>query len=307
MIPYYNRVTRKVETEKVYGGAWLDWAYRNRVGFFLTDRIFSKRWVSRLFGAFEDSTLSRAKIADFIEKYGIGMEEFEEASYSCFNDFFIRRFKPGKRPFPADSGTFAAGAEARYLAFSCLGSEQKFKVKGIDIDLAELLRDPDLAERFAGGSVLIARLCPVDYHRFHFPFTGRLLRHFRVAGRYHSVNPVALEAAPRVFLENERQIAVLEHPQGGMTAMIEVGALGVGKIVQTAYDTGTSLPLAFEMGAEKGYFLFGGSTVIWILERGKFELCEDLLENSARGMETWVPLGQKLGRIKGSEQRTDPH
>jgi len=307
MIPYYNRVTGKIENEKVYGGSWLDWAYQNRFGFYLTDHLFSRRWVSRMFGAFEDSPLSRLKIRDFIRKYDIRMEDYEEAGYSCFNDFFIRRFKPGVRPFPDSPRRFAAGAEARYLAFTGLKPDQHFDVKGFDVNLAGLVQDPELAKQFEGGTLIIARLCPVDYHRFHFPFTGRLVRHYPVAGRYHSVNPVALKAAPRVFLENERQIAVLEHEQFGTCAMIEVGALGVGKIVQSAYNSRTSLPLAFEMGSEKGYFLFGGSTVIWLLGRGKIKLCDDLLQNSAKGIETWIPLGQTLGEVESGEQRTGPH
>jgi phosphatidylserine decarboxylase len=307
MIPYYNRVTQKIENEQVYGGAYLDWAYQNPIGFFLTDHVLSKRWVSRLFGAFEDSSFSRAKIKNFVEKYNIPMEDFEDASYSCFNDFFIRKFKSGKRPFSNSNTQFAAGAEARYLAFTDLKADQRFAIKGIDINLEDLLQDKDLAKTFLGGTLLIARLCPVDYHRFHFPFSGKLTRHYPVAGQYHSVNPVALKAAPRVFLENERQIAILEHDFFGKCAMIEVGALGVGKIVQSAYNSKTSLPLAFEMGSEKGYFLFGGSTVIWLIEHGKIKLCEDLLINSARGIETWIPLGQTLGEVNSSEQRPSPH
>ena len=165
MIPYYNRVTRKIENEQVYGGTYLNWAYRNRLGFFLTDHVFSKRWLSRIFGAIEDSVLSRSKIDDFIRKYQIRMEEFEETDYSCFNDFFIRKFKPGVRNFSASDRDFGAGAEARYLVFADLKPRQKFKVKGLEIDLEELLQDADLAREFEGGCLLLARLCPVDYHR----------------------------------------------------------------------------------------------------------------------------------------------
>lgn len=295
MIPYFNRVTQKVETEQVYGNAWLEWAYRNRVGHFLTDRIFSRRFVSRLFGAYEDSPLSRSRIPEFIRQYGIRLEDFEKVEYRNFNEFFIRRFKSGVRPFSTSEKIFSAGAEARYLVFEHLRSRQKFPVKGIEIDLAELLGDASLSSKFEGGSLLLARLCPVDYHRFHFPFSGKLVLHRRLKGRYHSVNPVAIAVAPRVFLENERQVSLLEHPHFGACAMIEVGALGVGKIVQSAWSEGTPLPFQFEMGQEKGYFLFGGSTVIWLVEKGKIRLSEDLLKNSAEGLETWVPLGQPLG------------
>jgi len=297
MIPYYNRVTQKVENEKVYGGDYLSWAYRNRLGFFLTDQFFSKRWLSRIFGAIENSSFSRLKIPDFVSRYGINMEDYEDTSYSCFNDFFIRRFKPGKRNFSNSSREFGAGAEARYLVFTDLKLQQRFQVKGIEIDLPELLGSPELASEFEGGSLILARLCPVDYHRFHFPFSGLLTHHSRVPGVLHSVNPVAIETAPRVFLENERQVAIIEHPKFGRSAMIEVGALGVGKIVQSAYSERTPLPFKFEMGQEKGYFLFGGSTVIWLLKKEKIKLSDDLIQNSAKGLETWVPLGQKLGDL----------
>jgi phosphatidylserine decarboxylase len=297
MIPYYNRVTRKIENEQVYGGAYLNWAYQNRLGFFLTDHLFSKRWLSRIFGAIEDSSFSRSKIKPFVHRYDIRMEDFEEVAYSCFNDFFIRRFKPGVRSFSSSEKDFCAGAEARYLVFPDLKPRQKFKVKGIEVDLEELLQDAGLAREFEGGCLILARLCPVDYHRFHFPLSGLLTRHYRIPGGLHSVNPVAIEAAPRVFLENERQVAIMEHPKFGRSAMIEVGALGVGKIVQSSYSERTPLPHKFDKGLEKGYFLFGGSTVIWLLQKGKIKLSQDLLEHSSKGLETWVPLGQSLGEL----------
>ncbi len=295
MIRYYHRTHQRVETEKVYGGAWLHWAYGTRTGRLLTEQIFSRRWVSKLFGAFEDSVLSRSKIDDFIRRYEIPMEEFEEAPYSTFNEFFIRRFKPGLRPFEKNSGIFCAGAEARYLAFENLKGSQVFPVKGIEIDLEVLLNDRDIAREFEGGSLLLARLCPVDYHRFHFPFEGTLTHFSRISGDYHSVNPAAFEAEPKVFLKNERQVSILEHSRFGRVAMIEVGALGVGKIVQSAFPIPLKSAVKFDRGAEKGYFLFGGSTVIWLVQKGKLKLSADLVENSARNLETWVPLGQALG------------
>ncbi len=295
MIRYYHRTHQRVETEQVYGEAWLNWAYRTLPGRLLTRHLFSKQWVSRIFGVFEDSPLSRSKIDDFILKYRIDMEEFETTVYSNFNQFFIRKFKDGKRPFVSDTGTFCAGAEARYLVFESLKSKQTFPVKGIEIDLGILLQDAEIAKEFECGTLILARLCPVDYHRFHFPFEGNLIRHTRVSGEYHSVNPAAFEAEPKVFLKNERQVAILESPVFGKVAMIEVGALGVGKIVQSAYSPLDAMPVKFARGAEKGYFLFGGSTVIWLVQNGKLKLSRDLVENSARNLETWVPLGQALG------------
>ncbi len=298
MIRYFNRATQRIEDEIVYGGKFVELAYKNKIGFALTDFLFSKRWLSLLMGAFESSTLSSREIKPFIEAYKIKMSDFEETSYSNFNDFFIRKFKPGIRNFDSDEKVFCAGAEARYLAFENIKADQRFTVKGFDINLSELLKNKEWGAEFEGGTFIVARLCPVDYHRFHFPTSGVLVQRYRVSGALHSVNPVVFEAEPKVFLRNEREVSLFETPRFGKVAMIEVGALGVGKIVQTATSPIHSLPQKFDKGAEKGYFLFGGSTVIWLLQKGKLELSSDLRTNSLDGLETWIPLGSALGEEK---------
>ena len=282
----------------MYGTALIDLAYKNKIGFFITDKILASGWLNRLMGAYEDSSFSTSKIKKFIADYSLDMSEFESVSYRSFNDFFTRKFKPGKRVFKTSPTTFCAGAEGRYLAFETLSSKTKVKVKGIDIDLQVLLGSEKLAEAFHGGTLIICRLCPVDYHRYHFPISGKLTSAHTIHGEYHSVNPVALEIDPAIFLKNERQIAMLEHSLFGEVAMIEVGALGVGKIVQSAYAQSLSSDapsLKFDKGQEKGYFLFGGSTVLWLIQKGKLELSEDLAQNSKSGLETWIPLGGTLG------------
>ena len=296
MIQYYNRKSHSVETEKVYGASALEWAYQSKLGFFLTHTFFSKKWLSVLMGWYESSRFSIKKIAPFIQNYEIKMEEYETTAYASFNDFFIRKFKSGLRPFSPSETVFAAGAEARYLLFQNLSAKTTLRVKGIDLQLTELIGEPQLASEFEGGNLIIARLCPVDYHRYHFPVSGTLTRHYTVSGELHSVNPVALKVKPDIFLKNERQVAILENPHFGKIAMIEVGALGVGKIIQSAYTQSTPLPLAITKGTEKGYFLFGGSTVIWVFQKNKFNPSADLLENSLKGLETWVQLGDSLSR-----------
>jgi phosphatidylserine decarboxylase len=300
VIRYFNRNTKKLETETVYGGDFVNWAYQTKVGYFLTRSLFSKRWLSVLMGAYEDSKISISQIAPFIKSYGINMNEFVASDYQSFNDFFIRKFVPGARPFTGGETTLSAGAEARYLAFENLEATQTFAVKGFHIDLAELFKSEEIAMRFLGGTLIIARLCPVDYHRFHFPVSGEVSKHYRVPGALHSVNPVVFKSVPEVFFANEREIAILETENFGSVAMIEVGALGVGKIVQSAYSNRSALPYKFDKGQEKGYFLFGGSTVIWLIEKGKLTLSPDLIEYSAQGIETWLPLGSPLGESRKS-------
>jgi phosphatidylserine decarboxylase len=305
MIRYHNRSSNRVENEKVYGSQYVDLAYKNPIGFFLTKLFFVKPWLSKIMGAHEDSPRSVSKIDSFVKQYDIKMEDYEPQAFKSFNEFFIRKFKKEKRPFDSNPGVFCAGAEARYLAFENISANTRVKVKGIELSISELFGHNDeakkLGQEFDGGTVIIARLCPVDYHRYHFPCDGEVIRQYRVEGVLHSVNPVALSVKPEIFLINERQVCIFRNSLFGEVAMIEVGALGVGKIVQSYQDQ------KFVKGDEKGYFLFGGSTVIWVLKKGAITLAQDLLSNSSSSseiLETWIPLGDKLGECRSDISRT---
>jgi phosphatidylserine decarboxylase len=304
VIRYHNRVSNRVENEQVYGSQYVDLAYKNPIGFFLTKLFFVRPWLSKIMGAVENSKSSRSKILPFIAKYEIKMEDYEPQDFKNFNEFFIRKFRNGKRPFNPSAATFCAGAEARYLAFENISANFRVKVKGIDVSISELFGHTKeahtLAQEFDGGTVIIARLCPVDYHRFHFPCNGEVITQYRVKGVLHSVNPVALAAHPEIFLVNERQVCIFKNSTFGNVAMIEVGALGVGKIVQS-YADGKFNTIKFDKGDEKGYFLFGGSTVIWVLKKGAITLAQDLKTNSSNiegSLETWIPLGDTLGEFR---------
>lgn len=309
MIRYYNRVSKRVENEKVYGSRYVELAYKNAFGFFLTRVLFARRWFSKIMGWVEDSKSSTARIAPFIEQYQIPMEDYEPQEFKSFNEFFIRKFKAGKRNFNPSPEIFCAGAEARYLAYENITANSRVKVKGIDVSISELFGTTKeahaLAQEFDGGTVIIARLCPVDYHRYHFPCDGEVLHQYRVEGLLHSVNPVALATHPEIFLINERQVCIFKNPSFGNVAMIEVGALGVGKIIQS-YKKTNFVGTKFVKGDEKGYFLFGGSTVIWVLKKGAITLTEDLSANSTNTkeiIETWIPLGDRLGEFRSDFNR----
>ena len=297
-IVYVNRVTGKQEVEKVYGDALIRFAYQNAVGAWLTEHLLSKKWLSDLYGRLQDGPRSTAKIAGFVEQFGIQMDDFVDPGFKSFNEFFIRKFKEGKRPFESDPKRMAAPAEARYLAWESIQPDQLFPVKGKFLSANALLGGHPLASEFENGPLMIARLCPVDYHRFHFPDSGRLLEDFRLVGKYHSVNPIALQAQGDIFCTNERHVSILETENFGRLAYIEVGALCVGKIVQS-YRGVAGDALAFERGDEKGYFLFGGSTVILLGQAGRWTPDTDLLEATSRGVETWLPLGQGIARGGG--------
>jgi phosphatidylserine decarboxylase len=292
-ILYWNRSTATEEVEKVYGDAALKWIYETKTGQELAEQVLSRGFLSKLYGAYQSSGLSKSKVAPFIRQFQIPMDEYEDVPYKTFNDFFIRKFKSGMRPFAQSPRELAAFAEARYLAYEKISVDQTFPVKGSQLSAPVLLGSAEHAKPFVGGPLLLARLCPTDYHRFHFPDAGEVLDSYTIAGKLHSVNPIALQHKGEIFGTNERQISILQTQNFGKLAYIEVGAMMVGKIVQTHLNARGA---KFERGEEKGYFLFGGSTVIVLGEPGLWKPDADLLEQTSQQRETLVRLGERVAR-----------
>ena len=97
---------------------------------------------------------------------------------------------------------------------------------------------------------------------------------------------------PSILWENKRFITRLKTPQCGEVLLVEVGATCVGTVRQT-YRPGE----AVEKGAEKGFFLFGGSCVITIFEPGRVRFADDLVENSRQGREVYALMGDVAGTM----------
>ena len=168
-------------------------------------------------------------------------------------------------------------------------ADRPFPLKGATRSLREVF-GPNGAPTVPDGryDIAVIRLAPVDYHRFHFPCDCRTPdRTVVLPGRYHSVNPIALVRHPDVYADNERQILRCETAFGPLW-LVDVGAFGVGTIVQTFAGTD------HVKGDEKGYFKFGGSTVILITTAGALSFDADLVANSSNGLETWVRCGEKI-------------
>src|SRR5476649_1841623 len=170
-IRYYDRYAQTVKTERVYGEKWLSFAYENPVGRFFVWLLVRRALFSRWYGWKMNKRISGMQVLPFIIKYDINVDEFAKSAfdYKTFNEFFYRALKPAVRPIAPGAGVAVFPADGRHLAFPDVDAADGFYVKGMKFTLAELLGDAALAEKFAGGAMLISRLCPVDYHRFHFP------------------------------------------------------------------------------------------------------------------------------------------
>lgn len=291
-IHYYHRYKRTIEIEQVYGEKWLRWAYETRPGRFAV-RFFARRaWFSKWYGWKMNKRVSALQVIPFIAKYDIDVDEFAKSAfdYKTFNDFFYRALKPEVRPIAPGENVAVFPADGRHLAFPDVEAAEGFYVKGAKFTLAELLGDTALAEQFAGGAMVISRLCPVDYHRFHFPVDGTPGEPTLIKGWLYSVSPVALRLYLRYLVENKRMITRIESPQFGTVVMVEVGATNVGAIRQT-YMPGR--PVA--KGDEKGLFAFGGSCVITLFQAGRIRFDADIVEQSAQCLETYAHMGDRLG------------
>lgn len=293
-IKYFNREKQDFEIEKVYGDKAVKWMYSTASGNVLAN-LLVKAPVSVAYGALQSTAWSKSKVDPFIKDFNINMNEYlpEEGRdsrdpYSSFNAFFIRRFKDGSRPFLETPNIMPAFSEARYFGYESIKDEEVIPVKGKYLNSKELLANEKWTSTFQDGPLLLARLCPVDYHRYHYPDNGKVIDYYKVGGEYHSVNPVALKEKADIFSTNIREVTILETENFGKLAYVEVGAIMVGKIIQS-----TDLK-DFNRGDEKGYFLFGGSTVIVIGEKGKWKPSEDIMDLTGKGIETYIKLGSPV-------------
>jgi phosphatidylserine decarboxylase len=251
--------------------------------------ISSSPTIDWLVAAYQNTRWSARKIEPFVRKHRIDMLEFEPGPYRTYSDFFERKFRPGKRPFPEERGTMGAFAEARYFAWEKLDLEMQFPIKGQSLRPELLLDDRKLAQQFQGGPVMLARLAPVDYHHLHYVDAGMTKRVNRLGRRLWTVNPNALRHQPDIPFQNERSIQVLETENFGCITLVEIGALSVGRIVQ---EHDTNKP--FKRGDRKAVFRFGGSAVVMFGEEGRWTPAEDLLRTTAEGLETFVRLGEPV-------------
>ena len=193
------------------------------------------------------------------------------------------------------------------------------EIKGNYYSIEKILKAP-CPEFLKGGTLLVFRLSLPDYHRYIFPARGRLLRTKKIKGRLDSVRKEA--AHFKAFSENKREISLLELEGMGKILHVEVGAMLVGhihnhlgfkpsfdKAVECHKEKGTEccgekgniqiggknhLAHCFAAGEEKGYFSLGGSTIVEMLS-DKIVIDKDLFENTKKGLETKLEIGERIG------------
>ncbi len=292
MIKIYNRQTKQYGIEQVAGGKLLNTLYTTGRGKLGLELLVKRKIYSALTGFFCDRKISRKTIKGFADKFSIDINECENKleDFNSFNDFFARKLKPSARKYDVAEEKLLSPGDGRLQAWENIDTEKLLQIKGMPYSLSELLKDEKLAREYKGGTYLILRLCPVDYHRFHFFDSGKCMETQKVKGEYYSVNPVALSKIPELFCRNKREYSIFKTDNFGEVLFIEVGATSVGSIIQT-YTPGERV----SRGDEKGYFKFGGSTILLVFKKNMVKIDEDIIQQTEEGFETRVLAGEAIG------------
>ena len=280
----YVRQDKSFTEDSQYGGGLLEKLYNTWYG-----RVLSKFILLPVFStmaASKDRRRSSAKkIAPFVEKYGIDMNDFEEREYVSFSDFFTRSIKPGKRPFDSDPNAVIAPADSKVLCYG-IRDDLKFTVKGSEYTPDEITGNNVDTGSFAGGKAIVFRLSMDDYHHYCHIDSGSITDSYEIKGKLHTVSSISSKY--KIYKENHRIVNVLDTDHFGKVIYIEVGALLVGRIKNNGITK-------FVKGQEKGYFEQGGSTIVLFFEKDRINVDPDILEMSGNGIETKVRMGERIG------------
>lgn len=264
----------------------LRFLYRTILGRIILKFLICKK-ISLIFGYIMDSKFSKHFISKFIKKNNIDLNLYERKKYTSFNDFFKRRKLKEYLDFKKDKNFFLSPCDGKLLAYK-LNDKNLFKIKNLTYSLESLVKDKELSDEFKNGNILIFRLEPQNYHRFHFIDDGKFISFKKIDGSLHTVRPIAFENH-KVFLENQRDISCVLTENFGKIIYVEVGALFVGKIKNKRVKN-------FKKGDEKGYFEFGGSTVI-LITKEMIKIFDEIFINTKNNKETIIKTSNILGKI----------
>ena len=258
--------------------------YGHALGRFLL-KLLTRPFISKAAGWFLSTKASCIFIKSFIRNHNIDISQYESAQYKSYNDFFCRKIRPELRPVDKNPHHLVSPCDSK-LTVIPIADNTHFTLKHTPYTVASLIQNDALAREFSGGYALIFRLTVDDYHRYGYIDDGTREPFVKIPGVLHTVNPIANDYYP-IYKANSREYAVLHTENFDDVLMMEVGALLVGRIVNHPETQ-------FSRGQEKGYFRFGGSTVVLLIKENVVQIDSDILQNSADGIETVVKYGEKI-------------
>lgn len=276
----YNKKTNSYEEEYEGQENLLNFLYNTFIGRILLKLIFARPWFSKLRASYYKSPTSYKEIHPFIEKYHIDVTGYKIHEWNTFNDFFIRKRKIINH---SNINDLNAIADSKLSAYK-IDKDLVLNIKRSKYSLEDIVGGNNL-EEFKNGYALVFRLSTFDYHRYCFLDDGEVIDCYKINGELHTVRPVSKKY--KVYSRNTRIVNKLNTDHFGDVIQVEVGAMLVGCIQNNNKKS-------FKKLEEKGYFEYGGSTII-LLMKNNVKIDEKIVELTTKGIETKVKIGEKIG------------
>lgn len=280
----YDREAKTISKDKQYGSIYLNFLYNNILGRVILKLIICPAF-SKIYGKYNNMSISKKKVDTFIKKYNIDTNEYEKKEYSSFNEFFTRKRKAIY--YDKEKNNFIAPADSKLMVYK-IKDDMTIKIKQSIYTIEELIEDQMNLEQFKNGNCLVFRLSMDDYHRYCYIDDGTIEKIKIIKGKLHTVSSISNKH--KVYSQNTRICNYMTTDNFDKIIYIEVGALLVGKI--NNYNKNK-----YNKGDEKGYFELGGSTIV-ILTNDKIKIDNDIIEYSNKGIETKVKYGERIGELK---------
>lgn len=266
----------------------LKFLYNTLIGRMILKLLITKP-ISNLAALFMNSGLSKFMIKRFIDKNDINMFEYDDRKYKSYNDFFTRKVISYKRPINASKDVLISPCDSKLIAYK-ITDDLTIGIKNGYYSINSLV-DKDIMEDYKGGDALVFRLSTDNYHRYCYIDSGSKGKNTKIKGVLHTVQPIALNKY-NFYNMNSREWTLLNTNNFGKVIQVEIGALCIGRI-KNAHET-----YIYKKGEEKGYFEFGGSTIVLLFKKNTIKLDEDIYKNSQENIETIVKYGERIGKAK---------
>lgn len=253
--------------------------------------------ISKIAGIILDSKISCLLITPFIKHTGIELKDYKKKKFKSYNDFFTREIKENRRPIDKTTPHFISPSDGKVMIYPIRRSSH-FEIKNTMYTLRSILKNKKLACKYHNGYCIIIRLCVDNFHRYCYLDNCTKSENVFIKGKLHTVNPIANDYYP-IYKENSREYTILHTENFEDIVQIEVGALMVGKITNHHKSASKTSHDKYFRGQEKGYFEFGGSTIMLLIPpETNIKFRTDLIENSILGIETNIKMGEYIGTRK---------
>ena len=272
--------------EEIKSTKTLSFFYNTLLGRILL-KICTMKFISDIAGIYMNSRLSKYKIKKFIKDNKIKITDYEKTNYNSFNEFFTRKIISIKRPINMTKTAFISPCDSKLSVYT-ISNDLTLNIKNSYYTIDTII-DKKILKEYKEGYALVFRLSPTDYHRYCYIDSGYQEKNNKIKGILHTVQPIALKRY-NFYKTNTREWTILHTNNFNEVVHIEIGAMTIGKIKNEHEN------YIFKKGEEKGYFEFGGSTIVLLVKKGIITIDEDILENSKNNTETYVKYGEKIGK-----------